>query len=388
MRKLITFFVFFCNAVVILFASNTTSGTLPVFYLNTENNATITTKEFYINANFYIDADSIDSYCSFGSEAEPVATEVRGRGNFTWTSFDKKPYHIKQNKKASLLGMTKDKSYALLAHADDDTFLRNEVGFALSRRLGLAFTASQTPIELILNGEYKGLYFLTDHLKVSKERVNVVEQEEGETDPELITGGWFIEIDNWEDPRKISTTRVPRFTVKSPKNLSSVQEAYIRNFLQETEDAIYLSDRTNNLWEDYIDLNSLVEFYIIQETVGNIESFNGSCFFSKDRGSDTKIRFGPVWDFGNTFRHGNKFIYQNNPNYATHWICEIIKYPHFQEAVKQRWSRLRDENFMEDIYDYIDSFVARVDQAVNFDYNRWKQYGSKDYSNSVNMVKN
>ncbi len=386
MRKFLIFLVVFFNSVVVLNASSATSGTLPVFYLNTENKAEITTKEYYINADFYIDADGIDAYSSFGSETEPVATEVRGRGNYTWTSFDKKPYRIKQNKKASLLGMTKDKSYALLAHADDNTFLRNEVGFALSRKLDLAFTALQTPVELVLNGEYKGLYFLTDHLKVSKERVNIVEQEEGETNPELVTGGWFIEIDNYEDSRKVSTNRVPRFTVKSPENLSPVQDAYIRNFLQTTEDAIYLNDKTNNLWENYIDLNSLVDFYIIQEIVGNTESFNGSCFFSKDRGADTKIIFGPVWDFGNAFRHGHKFIYQDI-QFHSHWLPEIVKYPHFQATVKQRWSRLRDENFMEDIYDYIDSFVARVHQAVSFDYNRWKQYGSKNYTNSVNSVK-
>ncbi len=368
-------------------ASSMYSGTLPVFWLNTENNAVINTKEYYINASFYIDADNIPGYVSVGSKETPVTTEVRGRGNYTWREFDKKPYRIKMAKKASLLDMTTDKSYALLAHADDNTFLRNEVGFKLSRLLGMAYTPLQEPIELMLNGEYRGLYFLTDQIKVSSERVNVVKQKEGETNPELVTGGWLIEIDNYEDPRKVSTRRVPRFTVKSPDNISSVQEAYIRDFLQQTEDAIYLKDKNNNRWEDFIDLNTLVDFYIIQEITGNTESFNGSCFFSKDRGSDTKIFFGPVWDFGNAFRHGHKFIYQDI-QFSSHWLPEIVKYPHFQNVVKERWSRLQDANLMNDLYDYIDSFTAGINQAVVYDYNRWKQYGSKNYSNSIRSVKN
>lgn len=368
-------------------SENITSGTLPIFYLNTENNALITSKEDYINANLYIDATQTPHLSSFGTKENPIVTEVRGRGNYTWTSFDKKPYRIKMAKKASLLGMTTDKSYALLAHADDNTFLRNEVGFELSRLLGMKYTPMQQPVELILNDEYRGLYFLTDHIKVSSQRVNVIEQEDNETNPELITGGWLIEIDNYEDPRQVATQRVPRFTVKSPEIMSTAQENYIRNFLQSTENAIYLKDKNNNLWENYIDLNTLVDFYIIQEIVGNTESFNGSCYFSKDRGSDTKIFFGPVWDFGNAFRHNNKFIYQDI-QFASHWLPEIVKYPHFQDAVKYRWSRLQDSGLMDNVYSYIDSFVDRVDQAVASDYKRWTQYGSNNYSNSVRTVKN
>lgn len=370
-----------------ILASSMYSGTLPVLWLNTENNAVINTKDYYINASFYIDADNIPSYTSVGSKETPVTTEVRGRGNYTWKSFDKKPYRLKMTKKASLLGMTTDKSYALLAHADDNTFLRNEVGFKLSRLLGMAYTPLQEPVELILNGAYHGLYFLTDHVKVSSVRVNVVEQKDDETNPELVTGGWLVEIDNYEDPRQVSTTRVPRFTVKSPDSMSPVQEAYIRDFLQQTENAIYLADKNNNRWEDFIDLNTLVDFYIIQEITGNTESFNGSCFFSKDRGSDTKIFFGPVWDFGNAFRHKHKFIYQDI-QFSSHWLPEIVKYPRFQDAVKQRWSRLQDKNLMADVYDYIDSFTTRINQAVIYDYNRWPQYGSNNYNNAVRSVKN
>lgn len=368
-------------------SNSTISGTLPVFRLNTENNAVITSKDYYINASFYISTDNIPDYTSAGSVESPIVTEVKGRGNYTWRDFDKKPYRLKMTKKASLLSMTSDKSYALLAHADDNTFLRNEVGFKLSHKLNMKYTPVQEPVELILNNAYRGLYFLTDHVKVSSLRVNVAEQKDNETNPDLVTGGWLIEIDNYDDTGQVSTTRVPRFTVKSPDSMSAIQEAYIRNFLQQTENAIYLADKNNNSWEDFIDLNTLVDFYIIQEIMGNTESFNGSCFFSKDRGNDTKIFFGPVWDFGNAFRHGHKFIYQDI-QFSSHWLPEIVKYPRFQTAVKQRWSRLQNERFMDDVYDYIDSFALRIKQAVAYDYSRWPQYGTSNYTNAVKNVKN
>ena len=368
-------------------AENASSGTLPVFRLNTENNAEITSKDYYINASFYIDADNIPDYNSVGSAENPVVTETKGRGNYTWKDFSKKPYRLKMATKASMLGMTSDKSYNLLAHADDKTFLRNEVGFELSRRLNMKYTPTQEPVELILNGKYLGLYFLTDHVKVSSSRVNITEQNDNETNAELVSGGWLVEIDNYDDTGQVSTTRVPRFTVKSPEIMSPVQEAYIRNFLQQAENAIYSSDKNNNRWEDFIDLNSFVDFYIIQEIMGNTESFNGSCYFSKDRGSDSKIFFGPVWDFGNAYRHGHKFIYQDI-QFSSHWLPEIVKYPHFQSVLKQRWSRLQDANFMNDVYDYINRFAARINQAVTYDYNRWPQYGAANYSNEIRSVKN
>ena len=362
------------------------SGTLPVFYLNTENNAEIVSKDYYINATMYIDALGLPNYTSSGTAADPIITETKGRGNYTWKDFDKKPYRLKMNKKASLLNMSGDKSYNLLAHADDPTFLRNEVGFELSRLLGMKYTPKQEPVELVKNGKYHGLYFLTDHIKVSSERVNITEQNDNETNPDFVTGGWLIEIDNYADVGQVSTNRVPRFTHKSPEVLSSQQNTYIRTFLQKVEDAIYNSNKNSTDWENYIDLNTLVDFYIIQEIVGNTESFNGSCYFTKDRGSDTKLFFGPVWDFGNAFRHGHKFIYQDI-QFSSHWLPEIVKYPRFQQQVEKRWTELRHTQLPK-IYTYIDQFTAKVTSVIPVDYSRWPQYGSRSYSNDVQTVKN
>ena len=185
----------------------TYSGTLPVLYIQTENKAPITSKDYYLNATYYLDAIGLEGYESIGSASAPLTMEIKGRGNYSWTGFDKKPYRIKLADKQPLLGMKKSKHFALLAHADDSNdrkgFMRNAVGFELSRMIGMTYTPDARPLEVVLNGDYIGLYFLTEHIRVDKDRVNIVEQEDEETDNEKITGGWLVEIDNLK--RVIST---------------------------------------------------------------------------------------------------------------------------------------------------------------------------------------
>ena len=152
----------------------TYSGTLPVLYINTENSEPIISKDNYLDATCYLDALGLEGYESLGNVTSPIALQIRGRGNWTWTSFDKKPYRIKFSEKVSLLGLKKNKHFVLLAHADDGVgFLKNTVGFELSRQMKFAWTPEQRPVEVVLNGEYLGLYFLTENIRVDKNRVNI-----------------------------------------------------------------------------------------------------------------------------------------------------------------------------------------------------------------------
>lgn len=137
------------------------SGTVPTIYINTANNASVTSKEVYLDATYYLEGNGFEGVESLGSEAQPLPLTIKGRGNYTWTGFDKKPYKLKLDKKTAIMGMGKNKHFALLAHADDDlAFMRNVAGLELSRRMNLAFTPADAPVEVVLNGEYLGLYFL------------------------------------------------------------------------------------------------------------------------------------------------------------------------------------------------------------------------------------
>ena len=95
------------------------SGTLPVMYITTENQTPVTSKDYYLNATYYLDAKGIAGYDNIGSASAPLNMEIKGRGNYSWSGFDKKPYRIKLADKQALLGMNKSKHFTLLAHADD-----------------------------------------------------------------------------------------------------------------------------------------------------------------------------------------------------------------------------------------------------------------------------
>lgn len=361
---------------------NPNSNTVPVVYLTTNDGKDITSKEEYVQGTIFVDAKGIEGYSDAGTSASPLATELKGRGNWTWNGFDKKPYRIKMNKKASLLNLTTDKSFNLLAHADDNYgFLRNTAGFALSRYFELIYTPTQEPVELFLNNDYKGLYFLVDHIKVSSNRVQIEEQEDNETNADNITGGWLLEIDNYSDDPHITINKPNGeemwFTYKSPEELSVAQESYITNFLNKATSAIYNENKSSTEWEKYIDMDALVNYYLVYEILGNREGFHGSCYMHKDRGADTKLVFGPVWDFGNTlWDMSDTFIYEEYP-YGIKWIDEIAKFPRFQTAVRERWLEKRG-SLMPYLRSVVDPFIDKITYASQCDCKKWPNYGNKN----------
>lgn len=358
------------------------SGTLPVIYITTQNNSEITSTENYINATFYIDAKS-SGYASLGSATSQTAMKIRGRGQASWTDYDKKPYRFKLTLGTQILGMSKSKNYALLAYADDNhAFLRATTGYKVSQLMNLAYTPDRRAVELVLNGDYKGLYFLTETVRIDKDRVPIVKQDDNAIDASIITGGWLLEIDNVDDAEQVSITEgngaKARFSYKDPEELSTQQESYLLNQLNAMDDAIYATDKNSTKWQEYIDIDTLARYYIVQEVMDNFKAFNGSTYLYKDRGNTSNWNFGPVWDFGDAFmRDGQQFIYVNSPKAPQIWIGEIAKFPAFQNKVKDLWPNFYNNQYPT-ISAYIDSFISSIKTATACDVQRWPTYGTTD----------
>lgn len=373
----------------------TYSGTLPVLYIQTENKAPITSKDYYLNATYYLDAIGLEGYESIGSASAPLTMEIKGRGNYSWTGFDKKPYRIKLADKQPLLGMKKSKHFALLAHADDSNdrkgFMRNAVGFELSRMIGLTYTPDARPLEVVLNGDYIGLYFLTEHIRVDKDRVNIVEQEDEETDNEKITGGWLVEIDNYDDDPHITIKEGGKTTMwityKTPEVLSPQQEQYLTEQMKLIDNLVYGDKNSDELW-NYLDMDALAKFYIVQELTDNYESFHGSCYLHKEMGENEKWYFGPVWDFGSSFnRDKSQYMYQGDV-WHNHWIPEICKFPAFMNRVKEVWNEFYNGDY-NNIYNFIDTHENLIAQAAVKDKERWSQYhGSQTIGTYIERTTN
>jgi hypothetical protein len=368
------------------------SNTLPVLHINTANGTEITSKEYYLTATYWLDANGVEGVKSFGSEASPLTTEIKARGNYSWWGFDKKPYKLKLADKTALLGMTKHKHFALMARADDTFgYLRDQVGFELSRRMGLAWTPDDQPVELYLNGDYKGLYFLTETVKVDKNRVNITEQDDNVTDETAITGGWLVEIDNYNTDPHVTVTGGDGediwFTYKSPEVLSTAQETFLYNQMSKLNEAIYATDKTSTDLENLVDLDVLARYYMVQEIMDDCESFHGSCYLYRDRGDNQKWKFGPVWDFGNSFARGNKDFIYNGSTFRQTWIGEIAKFPAFQTKCKEVLTEFVNNNY-EGLNDYIDNFIDQISDAAAADVERWPAYGNSNLDSKKKDVKN
>ena len=361
------------------------SGTLPVVYVNTKNNAAITSKETYIDATLYIDPLNT-GYPALGSASAPITTSIKGRGNWTWTGFDKKPYKIKFETKQPVLGMPNNKHWCLLAHADDNLgFLKNATGFMLSEAVGLRYTPRHRPVELVLNGKYQGLYFLTEHVRIAGNRVHITEQEDNATDS--VSGGWLVEIDNYEESGNVDIyegdeTHV-MITIKEPEVLSSVQRSYIEGQMNGLNDAIWGSSASN--LNNRLDLDEAAKFYLVQEIMEDCESYHGSCFLYKDRdrnGVVDKWKFGPVWDFGNAYnRHAERFIY-DSPIFDQYWIGQLAKWSDFQKKVKENWYVFYHDH-KEAVRTQINTYAASITQAAKNDNAVWQN--SQNYRNNSDM---
>lgn len=346
------------------------SGTLPILYITTENSAPVVSKEEYLNAFYWLDPSGKEGIEAIGSEEEPLPMEIRGRGHSSWNS-PKKPYKIKLGKKASLLGMPKNKHWALLKPSENTV-----AGLRLGELMGMAWTPSFRPVEVVLNNDYIGLYFLTETIRIDDNRVNIHEQRDGETDPGLIKGGWLVEVDNYRDQCQITVPENSRWNLTiryhSPEDLSTAQLDWLTNEFKTINKAIYSADKNDPTWEDFIDVESMARYFIIQEVMDNPDGFHGSFYLQKDLTANAKWVAGPIWDLVCYNREKTDYTFRMKVHYGftPHWIGEIIQYDSFCKTVGEVWKEVYP-NGLNEVFEYIDDVILPLGEAWEKDSKRW-----------------
>lgn len=369
------------------------SGTLPVLYINVLNedgsyNDEVIDKDLahknYMNGIYWLDINGCEwlhqlGAESIGSKENPLPLEIKARGNFTRTAFAKKPFKLKLGSKESLLGLSKSKHYAILAHADDTWgYLRNFCGFNLGKRIGLPWTPSQQPVEVVINGDYRGLYFLTESIRVEKDRVDIAELEDNETAQELISGGYLVELDNYDEGNQIRMQEkgctanqaydMLRITWDTPEEYSDVQRRFVTEQFTAMNNAI--GDNSDDVWR-YLDMDDAARFYLVHEIISNTESYHGSTYLFRDNGEGMKWHFSPIWDCGNAFSGSNNEFFYNCDPYGNTWIPSLRENVKFNEKVRQTWLWFMNTEF-KGFYKDIDEYVNHIEAAAKADWKRWK----------------
>ena len=330
-------------------------------------------------------------------------TQLKARGNTTFTVAEKKSYQIKLGKKSDLVACgEKVKTWTLLAGYNDATFLHDKLFKDLAASLGMPYTAASDWVDLYYDGVYRGTYLVSEKNAVNKTGVNITDMEDayadvnagygsnmttataenkygqtyqyttGLTEPENITGGYLLELNG----TKLSGTPEPKYdeasgfitgkgsamNVKSPEWCGKDAMAYISEYYQEFEDAVYAQDadgnytgynaQTGKYYYEYCDLTSLVQAYLMQSLSGNSDAFYSSFFFYKD--VDGIMYAGPVWDMESTCGSGwNGYIGPDNDFInGRYLVSALLKIPGFRAAVS---------NY------YHDTFLAQAQQLVGDD---------------------
>lgn len=373
-----------------------TQTDMPVMYIRTKDNASVNSKDVYVKAYYYLDSRGVEGVKNIASKEVPDTMQIKGRGNWTWTGFEKKPYRLKLNNKTALLGLKKSKHFGLLAHADDwSSWMKNTMGFLLSEQMGLQWTPKQQPVEVVLNGDYIGLYMLTELIRVDKDRVNIVEQPDLCTDKDTVTGGWLVEIDNYKEDGNVEITepefqpyhnsRTAMFTPKTPEILSTEQRSYLTNAVTAIQNAIYSDSDAD--FARLVNIEELAKFYLVQEIMSNCESFNGSCYLHKNIGAAEQWYFGPVWDFGNCYDRNNEQKIYEEDQFAQKWIARMMQHKVLQDAVQKEWDHWRYYEAA-NVSPAINAMKERIRNAAARDAKRWPQYDHSNVNGRVDDILN
>lgn len=322
---------------------------------------------------------------------------IRWRGHSTLTC-EKKSYRIKLDEKASLLGINADRDWYLIANHPDKTLMRNMVAMQISRICGMDWTPTMLPVELWLNGDFKGNYMLSEHKEVNDNKVAIAPAGPKDIEGEALTGDYYFEIESDMDQPAGFWTSIYREPVmfRDPEEPMEEQIEYCRNYFEEMEEALQDGDFTlpgPRKYEDYIDVESWVNHYIVQEFCKPVDVLRKSTFLTKTRGG--KLRFCHVWDFdlalGNcSYLHADPGAEDGPEGWwvktiapwrmKTGWYLRLFEDPEFCAAVKKRWNELKPQ--LATLPQYIDGLLERHRASFDRNFERWPVIGTNVWPNS------
>lgn len=347
-----------------------------------------------------------------------VATQIKGRGNYTW-KWDKKPYALKLDKKSKVLGMPAHKRWILLANWRDHTLLRNDATFELSRRAGLPYTVNGQFVELEFNGEYRGNYYLCEQIKIDENRVNITPLEDNFNDP---SGGYLMEIDSyWDEINKFKSEYFTlNYMFKEPDEDPAADDfdprfqdgyTWMENYINEFERVLKTKSAVAaKQYEQYLDVDSAIKFLLVNELSGNRDFFqNGthsgphSTYLYKDKGG--KLFMGPGWDFdyetfipykwydGRGYAQSYSWRGFDKTGYYYYFLCANQD---FVDEIKSIWNAKKGS--FQSLTNYIDTMVGKISLSQQFDEEKWPfhneenrddnhDYAGYSYEEAIDLMK-
>jgi hypothetical protein len=336
-----------------------------------------------------------------------IGIEIRGSSS---QMFPKKQYGLETRDAlgaeldVSLFGMPTESDWILSAPYNDKSLMRDAMTYSISNAIG-RYASRTRYCELVLNGEYMGVYILMEKIKRDKGRVNITKIDTAAVSGDLLSGGYIVKIDKlsgsgndgWYSsflPRPGSPFKI-NYLYEYPKSedITASEKLYIKNFFLQFETVFsgpsYI-DSVNG-YRKYIDLPSMVDYFLINELGKNVDGFRLSSYMHKDKDSkNPKLILGPVWDFNHAYGNSDYYEASNisgwqmtwfNTNTAFQngdtwqppfWWFKAMEDSAFNRLAVSRWKALRMKQLTTvKVHAFIDSVASLVDEAQQRNFVRW-----------------
>jgi hypothetical protein len=389
-------------------AQTFTDSNLPITIITTDNNPTTgqptdipddpkvlgTMKIIYHTdgSRNYLSDQNNSTFLNYNGR---IGIELRGSSSQT---LPKKPYGLTTlksdnvtNNNVSLLGMPKENDWVLNSLDFDSSLIRDFLSYELARNLG-DYAAREMFCEVIINGDYKGLYIFMEKLKVDENRINIEKMTTTDNSVPNVTGGYVTKCDKTTggDPIAWSFYAYNGASVDfihdspKPEDITSQQNTYIYNqFLSLKNVMAAQNSSIVNGYPSIIDVPSFVDFMIMNEFASNVDGYQLSTFFHKDRNG--KLRAGPIWDFNLTYgndlfqwgfdrSHTDVWQFDNGDNMGATFWRDLYNNPTFKCYFTKRWLEATAANYPLNytvVSNRIDQLESLVSEASVREQNRW-----------------
>ena len=347
-------------------------ATVPRIDIDIDGGKYVTSKDYYLNAKFRISGNGI--YENFTD-----SVQIKGRGNSSWSQ-SKKPYRLKFDEKVKPFGLTKGKSWVLLANAQRGSLMANAIAMKIGQMSGAKYPNHIIPVELYMNGTYMGSYMFTEKVGMANNSVDIDEEE-----------GYLVELDTYNSSdERIYTTGVYDLPVKvaEPDLDEYINEYYAADRLQailDDSEEMQNAVKYGSGLEEVLDLDATARFFLTNDLVLNQEiNHPKSTFYHKNESDPNgKIVFGPLWDFdwGFNYENGGQYCYSGQTSSviktsmsAYRFWLDMTNNEVFKKHYYHVWKEFMENNSIAELHDYIDSYYNFAKTSFQNNAYEWGSY--------------
>ena len=389
-------------------AQDFTSSNLPIVVINTYDEGINNENPVRAKMKIIHNDDNRTNHLSDTSDFRTLNyngdIEIKIRGN-TSQYPPKKPYKIhtihanNENNNVSLLGLPPENDWILNNIPYEPSYIRDFISYGLSEKIG-NYAPRCRYCEVVIDGNYKGLYVFTEKLKADKSRIDI--QNQKSTDSQDYGCAYIFKADreemSWQDEAYHNSPNYPIiYTIRQPdaEHITQEQTDYIRNYYFNFTELAYTQNQAIDVgFPALIDIPSFIDFMIIGEFSSNVDIYQLSTYFHKD--VQGKLRAGPVWDFNLTFGNDiqtnrskyNVWQFSNYSNEGSKFWTDLFNNPTFRCYMSKRWHELTDDGQplnSESVFSYIDETVEPLADAITRDCTRWNK--TDHHASNIDSIK-